>query len=153
MYISDFAKYNIENFTPKEVQETGADLFDVKVESIIAIQKFRTYVRRRVKLLRNGITTGGHQAQAHPEGYAIDFWLDPNDGPITIHQIYKGCLHAGFWAFGIYWNQKLYSFHGEVKNPYRKDFARWIGVKDAEKNVRDWQWFSLLRDPRKLVLE
>lgn len=152
MLIADFAKYNIENITPYEIVKTGADIKDVKVETIIAAQKFRSYVRRRIFLFKNGLTTGSHFAKAHPEGYAVDFWLHPDDGPINIHQIYKGCLHAGFKAFGVYWNQELYSFHGEVSNPYRPEFARWIGVKDKKKNILDWQWFSLLQDPRKIVL-
>ena len=152
MLVADFAKYGIENFTPEEVMDTGAKLQDVHVETMQAIQKFRTYIRRRVCLIKNGITTGKHTARAHPAGYAIDFYLPPEDGHCNIHLIYKGCLHANFKAFGIYWNQKQYSFHGEVNNPYRYDFARWIGVKDSSKNINDWQWHSLLQEPRNILL-
>lgn len=152
MLIADFRKNNINNFTPAEVCATGAYISDVKTETMIAIQKYREYIRRPVHLIKNGMTTGSHISKAHPEGYAVDFWLHPKDGPINIHQIYKGCLHAGFRAFGIYWNQKIFSFHGEVSNPYRSDFARWIGVKDEARGITEWQWFSLLQDPRKITL-
>lgn len=150
MLITDFDKYDIRDFTANEIERTGSSLESVKVESIVAVQKFRTYIRSRVNLL--SITDGNHMAKAHPEGYAVDFYLDPRDGIRNIHQIYKGCLHSDFKAFGIYWNQKVYSFHGEVENPYRPDFARWIGVKDEKHDITDWQWHSLLQDPRKLKL-
>ncbi len=153
MLVTDFKDNNIDNFTPKEVEETGADLKDVKKESIISLQSFRTYIRRRVGLIHNGITTGYHKSLGHPNGFSVDSFLYIEDGPVNIHQIFKGALHAGFVGIGIYYNQKMYSLHLEVASMYRKEFAFWVGVKDTSKQIDDWQWFSLLNDPAKILLK
>lgn len=152
MLVSDFSKHNIINFTPQEITSTGAKLVDVSVETIIAAQKFREYIRRKVKLLPNGITTGEHKSLAHKLGYAVDVSLFPADGPVNIHYIFKGAIASGFFGIGIYWNQKQYSLHLEIKNKFRQDFAWWLGIKDPGKKIFDWQWFSLLRDPKSIQL-
>ena len=148
MIESDFDKYDIINFTPKEVEETGAKLIDVKKETIISIQKFRTYIRRRVGLLKNGLTTGIHKAPWHPLGLASDSFLYLEDGRQDIHIIFKGALHSGFRGIGLYWNQKQYSFHFD----HRPSYAQWLGIKDESRSIDTWQFFSLLRDPTKIRL-
>jgi len=148
MLKSDFKKYNIYNFTSSEAEATGASLKDIQKETIISIQKFREYIRRRVLLLHNGITTGKHKAQEHPDGWAIDSYLVPGDGPINIHLIFKGALTAGFRGIGVYWNQTLYSFHFDLRPVY----AFWTGVKDEKNDVVSWQWYPLLNDPAKIKL-
>lgn len=148
MLITDFKDYRIDNFTPAEIEDTGANLKDVQKETIISIQKFRIYIRRRVKLLRNGITTGRHKASEHPRGLAIDGYLLPEDGFIDVHLIFKGALEAGFRGIGIYWNQVLYSFHLDL----RKIRAHWCGVKDTKRGINTWQFYSLLNDPAKIRL-
>ena len=142
MLISDFKKYHINNFTYQEIINTGATLSDVQKETIIGIQKYREYVRRRVKLFFNGLTTGQHESPMHPKGMAIDTYLLPEDGPINIHIIFKGALEAGFRGIGIYWNQKIYSCHFDL----RPNYAFWGGVKTA--NQKSWRFISLLQDPR-----
>lgn len=148
MIESDFDKYEIFNFTPEEVRETGSRLRDVRKETIISIQKFRTYIRRRVGLLHNGITTGLHKAPWHPLGLAIDGFLYPEDGRQDIHIIFKGSLQSGFKGVGLYWNQKQYSFHFD----HRPNYAQWLGIKDESRNINTWQFFSLLRDPARIKL-
>ena len=142
MKVSDFDVYEIHNFTPKEVRDTGADLRDVKKESMLAIQKFRVYIRRRVRLIKNGMTTGGHVSPYHPRGEAIDGYLDQDDGPVKTHEIIKGAIHSGFKGIGIYYNQTIHSFHFDL----RPNYAFWAGVKDTSNGFDDWQWFSLIRD-------
>lgn len=148
MLRTDFKDYDIDNFTSYEVTSTGANLKDVQKETMICAQKFRLYVRRRVKLLHNGITTGNHKAAEHPRGLAIDGYLLPEDGFIDVHLIFKGALEAGFRGIGIYWNQVLYSFHLDL----RKIRAHWTGVKDPKKKVHSWRFYSLLNDPAKIRL-
>ena len=145
---SDFIKNDIINFTPSEVRKTGADLSDVDKRTIISIQKFREYIRRRVKLCHNGLTTGGHKAPEHDLGLAIDSYLVMADGPINIHLIFKGALVAGFRGIAIYWNGSCYSFHFDLRPVY----AFWIGVKDEKKGITDWVWYPLLNDPAKIRL-
>lgn len=148
MILEDFKKYNIENFTPKEITDTGCALVAVKKETIISAQRFREYIRRRVKLLENGLASGIHKAPWHPRGLALDGYLLPEDGPINIHLIFKGALTAGYRGIGIYWNQKLWSFHFDLR-PY---YAFWGGVKDESRQIKEWQWYSILRDLRKIRL-
>lgn len=148
MLVSDFDKYKIENYTPEEIEDTGADLKDVKRITICSLQDFRNYVRRRVGLIKNGITTGNHKAPAHARGLAVDGFLYPEDGPINVQLIYKGAVSAGFTAVGIYWNQVQYSFHLE----HRDTIARWLGIKNASKGIHEWQWFPLINDPKKMKL-
>lgn len=148
MLESDFKDYKIYNFTKKEVEETGAKLEDVKLALMRSIQKFREYIRRRVILVENGITTGNHKSIMHPDGKAIDGTLYIEDGPINIHILFKGALEAGFKGIGIYWNGIQYSFHFDLRNNY----AFWIGIKDSKKGVKKWIWKSLLQDPAKIKL-
>lgn len=148
MLISDFDRYKIENYTPKEIEETGANMKDVQRITICSLQDFRNYVRRRVGLLKNGITTGNHKAPGHSRGLAVDGFLYPEDGPINIQLIYKGAVSAGFTAVGIYWNQIQYSFHLE----HRDTIARWLGVKNSSRGINDWYWYPLINDPTKIKL-
>lgn len=148
MLATDFEKHNIDNFTVQEVMDTGCSLGSVDVKTMISTQRFREYVRRRVKLIENGLTTGGHKAPWHPRGLAVDSYLLPEDGPINIHLIFKGALTAGFKGIGIYWNQILWSFHFD----HRPDYAFWGGVKDEPRLIKEWQWYSILRDLRKIRL-
>ena len=148
MIKEDFKTFNIHNFSPSEVEATGANINDVKIKTIVSLQSFREFVRRKVLLIKNGITTGIHKATEHQEGLAVDCYLDPLDGSISIHDIFKGALTAGFHGIGIYWNGAIYSFHFD----HRSRFAFWVGVKDNSKGITEWQWFSLLQDPTKIQL-
>lgn len=148
MIESDFKIHHIDNFTPAEVRATGARLRDVQVETFISLQRFREYIRRRVILLENGITTGNHLAPWHPKGKAVDGYLHPKDGPVKPQEIFKGAIHAGFKGIGIYWNQKMFSLHMDL----RPNFAWWAGLKDSAKGIYTWQWHTLIVDLTKIEL-
>jgi len=145
MNLSDFIKYQIVDFTPAEVMDTGASLHDVQLITMVSMQDFRTHIRRRVHLLFNGITTGTHKAPWHNDGLAVDGALYTEDGPTNIHYIFKAALSAGFHGIGIYYNGEQYSFHLD----HRPIFKFWGGWKDKKKGINDWQWVSLLSDPAK----
>jgi len=141
----EFAEYGIRDFTPQEVEDTGARLDDIRVSLMMGLQKYRDYIRRRVGLLKNGFTTGGHKAVWHPRGLAADSFLYPEDGPINVHQIFKGAVSAGFRGIGIYYNGTLYSSHFDL----RPNLAYWGAWKNPKKGIHEWQWVSLLNDPAK----
>lgn len=145
---SDFTQYDIHNFSAAEIEDTGAKLKDVDRATIVYIQKYREYVRRPVKLVKNGITTGIHKAPEHKQGKAIDTYLNPADGLINVHLIFKGALVAGFRGIGIYWNGTCYSCHFDL----RKNYAFWAGVKDIKKGIKNWQFHGLLSDPAKIKI-
>ena len=145
---SDFIKHDIHNFTPAEVRKTGASLAHVQVETMVSLQRFREYIRRRVRLIHNGITTGGHLSPWHTLGKAIDSYLDPRDGEVKTHEVFKGAIHSGFKGVGMYWNQKVFSFHFDL----RPNYAFWAGVKDEENGIEDWKWFPLITDLTKIEL-
>lgn len=144
MLVTDFKDHNIDNFTPGEVEDTGANLADVQLETMIAIQKYRETIRRRVKLAFNGITTGKHKSPLHPGGKAIDSYLLPEDGPIKTLDILKAALKAEFTGIGIYWNGKLYSTHFDL----RPNYALWSGIKNF--GEKSWDYRSLIVDLTKL---
>lgn len=147
MLESDFDDSNIDNFTPKEIVTSGAELKDVKLETMIRIQKYRILIRRPVYIPENGITSGKHKAPWHPMGLAIDTWLHPKHGPIKSLDVFKCALEAGFKAIGIYWNGKLWSFHFDL----RPNYAFWCGVKKY--GDKRWQYHTLINDPSKIPVD
>lgn len=140
---SDFIEYKIDNFTPSEIVETGANVEDISVDLMVAIQKFRLLVNRRVVLLSNGMTTGKHTSKLHPGGKAIDSYLHPDDGEVKIIDVFKYALEAGFKGIGIYWNGTLHSFHFDLRNSY----SFWSGKKETGK---EWDFYKLIKDPKDL---
>lgn len=144
---SDFETHLIENFTAKEVTDTGAALGDVQLNLMIALQRFRSLIKRRVKLIVNGMTTGKHKAIWHPQGLAADIYLLPEDGIVPINHIFKSALAAGFKGIGIYYNGVMYSFHLDL----RLDLDWWGGYKNPKKGIKDWKYYPLINDPSKFV--
>lgn len=142
MLKSDFNDHNIKNFTAAEVEATGASLGDVQLRLMLSLQAFRILIDRRVGLIPNGMTTGKHQARQHPLGLAVDGFLYPDDGPVTVTDIVKEAIIAGFHGIGIYWNGKQFSFHFDL----RPDYSFWRGVK-AHSDFKNWTYGSLFWSP------
>lgn len=142
MIKEDFKKYYITNYTPEEVEATGAKLKDVQPQTMIAIQAFRTALNRKVKLIVNGMTTGKHKAPEHPGGLAVDCMLDEKDGPVAINTLVEAALNAGFKGIGIYWNGVVFSFHFDL----RKEYQLWYGSK-PKPGVGDWTYRDLFAKP------
>lgn len=140
---NNFKSHGIVNFTPAEITATGAKLEDVKILTFSALQEVRTKIKRRIHLLRNGITTGSHVSPEHPEGKAVDFHLDLRDGDFTSRDLITAvvsAIRAGFNGIGVYWNGQAYSFHFDLRPVDR--FALWIGYKN--KVGAPWRYVTLV---------
>lgn len=144
MQVSDFEKYGIIDFTPDEVNRTGAQLRDVRLPTMIRLQNFRTAINRRVGLLINGLTTGEHLSFYHPIGEAVDGYLFMEDGEINPTEIIQTAIVTGFRGIGIYFNEVTFSFHLDT----RPLFKIWGGNKKAGETA--WNYFNLLKDPTKI---
>jgi len=142
MIVTDFKKHGITKFTPAEVENTGATLKDVRLRLILSLQAFRVIVDRRVGLLRNGMTTGEHDALEHPAGLAVDGYFFPGDGTVEISEIVKAALKAGFTGIGVYWNGVQFSFHLDL----RPDLGFWYGSKESP-GAGAWTFSSLFITP------
>ncbi len=142
----DFKKYGINKFTPEEIERTGAKLSDVKVDTMIRLNKFRIISGRRVYLVLNGLTTGNHKSPEHPDGKAVDGYYHPADGDVDYKSIFYKGLESGFKGIGIYYNKEndLYTFHLDTGR-----FRCWGAYK--EKKHLKWNYFSLLVDPKSLL--
>jgi len=124
----DFKK--VKKFTQSEIERTGAKIEDVKAELIYGIDRVRLEVDRRIKPLKNGLTTGKHSSREHPDGKAIDFTFDDRDGVVkqdTLYTLFRAGLDNGFRGFGFYFNGNVWSFHMDR----RAIFAAWTGRKSA----------------------
>ncbi|HID93310.1 MAG TPA: hypothetical protein EYP60_04350 [bacterium (Candidatus Stahlbacteria)] len=143
----DFVLCKIKNFTSAEVRKTGADLKDVQVDTMVALQKLRKHLGRRIGLLYNGMTTGTHKAKEHPQGLAVDWFLYPKDGKIQSKTIWQYAVMSGFRGVGIYYNIELknYSFHTDLRSI--PNF--WGGVKKDTKDK--WIYFNLFHDPKEFI--
>jgi len=139
---ADFKKHHIDDFTPEEVELTGATLEGIQLRLMVSLQTFRTIMDRRVGLLVNGMTSGGHKAKEHFLGLAVDGFLYPDEGPMDIDLIFKAALTAGCKGIGIYWNGIQYSFHLDL----RPEYGFWSGHKVAKNMVKTWRYVSLLKD-------
>ncbi len=142
MISSDFSKYNIKNFTPEEIESTGAKLEDVQLETIFKLQYFRNKIKRTIVLLNNGLTSGNHSSKKHPEGLAVDFTFREGDGTISVTEVFKYALEAKFKGIGIYHNQATYSFHFDLRECY----GFWSARK--EHRATSWEYDSLIVDPK-----
>jgi hypothetical protein len=142
MKLTDFEDFGLDNYTAVEVENTGAKLEDVKLNLMISVQRFRENVNRRVRLLPNGLTTGGHKSPEHPNGEAADCAFYAEDGSITIGVIVKAALDAGIKGLGVYWNGIAFSVHLDVGK--RRRF--WYAEKDGP-DAMGWEFKSLFVTP------
>ena len=145
MVNQDFRSYNILHFDANEIINTGANLSDVAASLIAALDRFRKLLHRPVLLLKNGLTTGDHKSRGHKAGLAADICLREADGEISINEIFKTALIAGFYVIGIYHNGAAYSFHLEIDNVYRF----WMAYKKHRE--AQWHYASLLKNPKEFT--
>jgi len=138
----DFEWYNITKFTAKEVIDTGADLAAVKLEGMLALQRFRLDERiaRPVILLPGGITSGNHRAPEHPRGEAYDICFRIEQTP-DITDVVNVAHQAGFRGIGVYHNCAAYSFHFDIG----KTFRSWAAFK--RHGDTEWTYISQFVDP------
>jgi hypothetical protein len=127
----------IKHFTEKEIKATGAEIADVDFFTIKKIDWVRMRCGLPITLPKNGITSGKHRSFYHKAGKAVDFYLIQE---IHFRQVIKFMLEAGFTGIGLYWNGKIYSYHGDTGNDYR--FWKAIKVK------KEWVYSELIADPR-----
>jgi hypothetical protein len=118
----DFFNLGITDFNQAEIEMTGAALDDVDPQTILTLQSFRTIIIKPVHLIHNGITTGNHHAKEHPDGKAVDFYLDNTTSPC---EAVFAMIRAGFNGVGYYYNGQAYSYHGDI----RQSRAMWRGTK------------------------
>ena len=131
----------VQCFTRKEIEATGAKLADVQLSLFLRMDKFRKLLNRRVRLLNNGLTTGNHKSIEHSQGKACDCYLDPRDGKTDFYFVFKCAIDAGFNKIGIYWNGSVYSFH--LASAPKSAF--WSATKG--KTGEPWKFASLILDP------
>lgn len=142
----DFTLYHINNFTVKEITDTGAKLQDVQAQTFVSLQRLRNFLNRPIYLINNGITTGKHKAIEHKQGKAVDCFLSPKDGKINSTLVVEFALMSNFVGVGVYYNSQIknYSFHFDLRE--RPKF--WGGVK--VKTKQNWVYFPLMFDPKDL---
>lgn len=133
-------------FTSQEIEATGASLQDVQIETILALDKFRFSIGRKVLLAFNGLTTGNHSSHEHKLGLAVDVYLDKSEGNVDNWAMTRAyvfeAIKAGFTGIGVYWNGVQYSFHFDLGA-----IRLWAGVKSAPGKT-NWSYKTLLIDPR-----
>lgn len=99
------------NFTEMEVGQTGANFGDVKLLTMQRAQHVRTDLGVALHICDNGLTTGKHDAEEHPDGDAIDFHFDHFISPM---RVIAAMFAAGFKGIGVYLNVGgFYSYHGD----------------------------------------
>jgi hypothetical protein len=109
------------------------------------VQRFRVNVGRRVVLLPNGLTTGGHKSKEHAAGLAADVGFYEADGPVDIRSCFAAALDAGARGIGIYWNGAAYSMHMDLRKPY----SFWCGTKRHRES--EWRYLPLIINPAEVV--
>lgn len=141
MLTNDFKYFGIKNFTAKEVQNTGANLQDVNLFTMLALQRFRVhpYVNRAVILLPGGLTTGNHASYEHPAGLAVDIAFREQDGKIIIKRLVYAAVESGFRGIGTYWNGIAWSMHLDIGQKVR----RWAWWKHHREK---WHKEDLIKD-------
>jgi hypothetical protein len=123
---NDFKRYGIFNFTPREIERTGASLKSVRIETMVVLQEVRSQMAMPFILIHNGLTTGNHVAPEHADGRAVDFTI-PSIRPEDFRRLVVYAVRAGFCGIGLYWNSVAYSFHLDLRPIER--FAIWGTAK------------------------
>jgi len=137
----DFERFGITDFTPREVELTGADLSRVDVETFICLQRFRSIIKREVHLIKNGINSGDHKSKEHDGGIAIDCCIYGK--LISLNKIIYSAMKAGFTGIGIYYNKQtnIYSFHFDLGR-----IRMWTAYKETR--TAKWKYYGFLLDPK-----
>lgn len=127
----------ITYFTQKEIETTGAKIEDIDFRTLKTLDRLRSKIGIPIKLQINGITTGRHSSPYHKFGKAVDFYFIK---PINFRLVYDKMLLIGFNGIGIYWNGKMYSYHGDSGDSFR--------FWKAKKIKGVWQYSELIADPK-----
>jgi len=133
---------NIKYISQAEVEVTGANIADVKIELISKISQLREQVGSPFYFQKNGITTGDHKSPEHPNGEAGDGWFGGNWDWKRIKETYVKAVRLGFNGIGIYHNSIMYSWHLDIG----KDIRDWTAKKKIGDN--NWIYGKLLLDPK-----
>ncbi len=140
MQRTDFINYEIANFPPEEIIDSGAKLEDVCSETIICLQRLRSKLMTPINILKNGLTSGGHKSQEHKNGKAVDVYIKKFKNTNSVIYI---ALECGFRGIGVYYNRetKTYTFHFDLGKT-----RFWGAFKNRTKE--NWTYFQILKDPK-----
>jgi len=134
---------SLEYFSYNEIKLTGALINGLQFVLMDRVDKLRDAIKRRIHPLKNGFNSGEHKSIYHKTGYAIDFTLDPKDGPVDVNYMICMMEQIGFKGIGVYWNGKQWSFHGDL----RQKVGKWKALKVGG----GWLYTPLVdSDPSKL---
>jgi hypothetical protein len=131
-------------FTEKEIVNSGAQLYDVQLCTMIRAKRLRLALGVPLRIVRNGLTTGDHvQNSYHYKGLAIDLAFC-GDGklPCPVGEIFYLAMASEFRGFGLYCTGGRYSIHCDC----RDSFASWIGIPDPS-CPNKWKYGSLFLSP------
>lgn len=111
---------HIEYFTQYEVENTGANIDDVNVDTIHRLDLLRKRCGVPIQLVFNGITTGNHKSKGHLSGNAIDVRIKSVTDSNHALKIMLMASSVGFSAIGVYKNSAgWYNFHLEIDETFR----------------------------------
>lgn len=131
----DFA--HIKYFDKKEIELTGSRIEEVQYETIRKLDDTREMLGCGIYILKNGLTTGEHGSQEHPDGKAVDFITAEERKAEVMHNVLMTC---GFRGFGIYWNT--------IKNSYHADLGRYRTWKGMKMEGGVWVYSDLILNPQ-----
>ena len=121
--------------TKKEMIDTGADFekldFDM-INSLTTLERnLLIKYGWKLKILLNGLNSGGHTGETHNDGIAVDFIVE-GEKVIPKYVIWE-MIRAGFNGIGFYRNKgKAVSYHGDT----RIFPAQWRWDGDLDENDR-----------------
>jgi hypothetical protein len=129
--------------TEKMISDAGGNWKGLKQELIDSIDAlFHAFLgRAEIHIVQNGLNSGNHDGKYHPLGMAVDFYLSFTGKEVPLFEIIALMIFSGFRGIGVYWNGKIISFHGDV----RDEFAQWKAVKGPDGK---WIYTALINDPR-----
>lgn len=110
--------------TLDELKRANATLEGLNYEAFLKLCLFRKEINAPIFFMFNGLNSGSHQSKGHPEGKAFDLTVKGK----SFYQVYKIAVKVGFFAFGLYYNGKIYSYHLEDSEEVR----RWIKIKEKQ---------------------
>jgi len=111
MLREDFAIYNIQYFTPSEIENTGAELKNIDTELIVKLDHLRNKINKPFILIKNGLTTGKHTSKEHYNGKAVDFLPKYIKSPAKAKTFVYKSLETGFRGIGLYYNNSYKNYH------------------------------------------
>ena len=129
------------NFSAREIQRAGGKLAGIDFASFMVLQAWRTAIGQPVKFQKNGINSGDHDSEEHPDGKAFDVYTVRRITFRTVRRLVYLALKCGFRGIGIYHNGTMYSFHldtGENRG--------WVARK--KRRGRRWSYYPMIVDPK-----